>query len=459
MDDTAIQIAESVRAGERKAVEVLDACLAAIAAGNDALNAFVHLDEDRARAAAEAVDAAVAAGRDPGPFAGVPIGVKDLEDCEGMPTSHGSLVFKARGPRPADSIHVARLRAAGAVPVGKTAAPEFGTLNFTKTKAWGVTRNPWNLDRTPGGSSGGTAAAVAAGMIPCGTASDGGGSTRIPAGFSGLVGLKPSHGRIPHPGPSGSQTSVFGMLTTTVADSARHLDVTAGPDDRDRLSLPASGIVYESAIESLPVAGLRARWSVDLGFVTEIDPEVAEIAEAAARSLVSAAELEPDDGEVRLRDPVRAWLGMGAMDLWFDIEEDMWPDVADDLTRYSRDVLERTRDYPVSKFARAIRAREQLTLDAAALFDDVDVVLTPTTAVPAFAAEGPPPGGAMATPFTMLANLCWNPSISVPAGRTSAGLPVGLQITAARHRDELALRLARIWEQTSPWPRHAPAAH
>jgi Asp-tRNA(Asn)/Glu-tRNA(Gln) amidotransferase A subunit family amidase len=145
------------------------------------------------------------------------------------------------------------------------------------------------------------------------------------------------------------------------------------------------------------------------------------------------------------------------MDLWFSIDEDMWPAVADDLTRYSRDTLEQTKDYPLSKFARAVRRREQLTLDAAALFREVDVVLTPTTAVPAFAAEGPPPGGAMATPFTMLANLCWNPSISVPAGLTTEGLPVGLQITAARHRDEIPLRLARIWEQSNPWPRHAPA--
>ena len=456
MDETAIEIAEAVRAGERKATEVLDACLAEVAAGNDALNAFVHLDEGLARRAAEAVDAAVARGEDPGPLAGVPFGVKDLDDCAGMPTSHGSLVFKGRGPVPADSIHVARLRAAGGVPIGKTAAPEFGTLNFTKTKAWGITRNPWDPSRTPGGSSGGSAAAVAAGLVPVATASDGGGSTRIPAGFSGLVGMKPSHGRIPHPGPSGSQTAVHGMLTTTVADSARHLDITAGPHDDDRLSLPAPGLSYEEAIETLPVAGKRARWSVDLGFVEEVDPEVATIAEAAASALVAAAGLDLVAGEVRLTDPVRTWLSGGAMDLWFSIEEDMWPAVADDLTRYSRDSLEQTVDYPIRKYARAVRRREQLTLDAAALFREVDVLLTPTTAVPAFAAEGPPPGGAMATPFTMLANLCWNPSISVPAGLTKAGLPVGLQITVPRHQDELALRLARIQEQTTPWPRHAP---
>jgi aspartyl-tRNA(Asn)/glutamyl-tRNA(Gln) amidotransferase subunit A len=458
MDLTAIQIAASVRAGERSAVEVLEECLAAVAARNDDLNAFVHLDEELAREAAATVDATVARGEDPGLFAGVPFGVKDLDDCAGMPTSHGSLVYKGRGAMPADSIHVARLRAAGGVPIGKTAAPEFGTLNFTKTKAWGVTRNPWDLARTPGGSSGGSAAAVAAGLVPVATASDGGGSTRIPAGFSGLVGLKPSHGRIPHPGASVSQTAVHGLLTTTVADSARHLDVTAGPHDDDRLSLPANHLRYEDLIESLPVAGLRARWSVDLGFVEHVDPEVARIAEAAGVALAEAAGLELDHDEVVLTDAVRTWLSAGAMDLWFSIEEDMWPAVADDLTRYSRDSLERTQGYPVSKFARAVRRREQLTLDAARLFTQVDVLLTPTTAVPAFAAEGPPPGGAMATPFTMLANLCWNPSISVPAGLTSDGLPVGLQITVRRHRDDLALRLARLFEQSNPWPRHAPAA-
>ena len=467
MDQTAIEVAESVRRGERRAVEVLDDALAAIAAGNDRLGAFVHVDEGLARKAAEAVDAAVDAGRDPGPFAGVPIGVKDLEDCAGMPTTQGSLLYAGRGPVDADSLHLARLRAAGAVPVGKTAAPEFGTLNFTKTKVFGVARNPWDPELTPGGSSGGSAAAVAAGLVPMATASDGGGSTRIPASFCGLVGFKASYGRIPHPAPTGSETSVVGVLTTTVADSARHLDIAAGPDDRDRFSLPRPLVGYESVIETLPLDGLRARWSPDLGFA-RCDPEVREVAETAARALAEAAGLAIDDEPVSLTDPVRAWLGAGAMDLWLDLEPGMWPGVAGDLTRYSRSVLEQTEDYPVRKFADAVRRRQQLVLDAARLFDDVDVVMTPTTAVPAFPAEGPPPEvidgepahplGASATPFTMLANLCWNPAVSVPAGRTAAGLPVGLQVMARRHQDEIPLRLARIWEQARPWPRQAPAA-
>jgi aspartyl-tRNA(Asn)/glutamyl-tRNA(Gln) amidotransferase subunit A len=174
-----------------------------------------------------------------------------------------------------------------------------------------------------------------------------------------------------------------------------------------------------------------------------------------------------DDEPVTLTDPVRTWLGAGSLDLWLALAPGMWPDVADDLTRYSRSVLEQTEPYPVPRVAEAARRREQLTLDAARLFAEVDVVLSPATAVTAFAAAGPPPDtidgrparplGASATPFTMLANLCWNPAVSVPAGQTADGLPVGLQVMAARHHDEIPLRLARIWEQTQPWPRHAPA--
>jgi Asp-tRNA(Asn)/Glu-tRNA(Gln) amidotransferase A subunit family amidase len=199
-----IEIAEAVRRGDLRAVDVLDEYLGAIDAGNERLNAFVHVDADLARRSAAAVDAAVARGEDPGPFAGVPIGVKDLEDCAGMPTSHGSLLFKDRPPVDRDSVHLSRLRSAGAVPVGKTAAPEFGITCFTSTKAWGTTRNPWDPSRTPGGSSGGSAAAVAAGLVPAATASDGGGSTRIPAAFSGLFGMKPSYGRIPLARPAAS---------------------------------------------------------------------------------------------------------------------------------------------------------------------------------------------------------------------------------------------------------------
>lgn len=460
---TVIETAEAVRRGELKAVEVLDECLAAIDSGNGPLNAFVHVDAELARTAADRVDEAVARGEDPGPLAGVPFGVKDLEDCAGMPTSHGSLLFKGRPPVEQDAVHVARLRAAGAVPVGKTAAPEFGTVAFTHTKAWGTTRNPWNPERTPGGSSGGSAAAVAAGLVPFCTASDGGGSTRIPAAFSGLFGFKASYGRIPTPGAATSQTTSVGALTTTVADAARHLDVSAGPDDRDRLSLPPPTVGYEQAAESLDVRGLRAAWSPDLGFAA-VDPEVRELTEAAALALMDAAGLERVERPVQLTDPVRTWMSAGAVDMWLSLEEDMWPDRAGDLMGFVRKPYEATEDYTVRKFARTYKWRHRLEEEVAAVFADVDVLLTPSTAVPAFPAAGPMPmeidgrevTAGMAVPFTMLANLCWNPAASVPAGLNSEGLPVGLQIIGRRHADEVVLRLARIFEEARPWPRFAP---
>ena len=428
---TVIEIAEAVRKGELKAVGVLDEYLDKIASRNEELNAFVVLDPDLARQAADAVDATVARGDDPGPLAGVPFGVKDLEDCAGLPTSHGSLLYKGRPPVTEDSPHIARLRAAGAVPVGKTAAPEFGTVAFTHTKAWGTTRNPWNTERTPGGSSGGSAAAVASGIIPFATASDGGGSTRIPAAFTGLVGMKPSHGRIPHPPAGTSQTSVYGALTTTVADSARHLDVVSGPDDRDRLSLPAPTLSYEDAIESFDVRGLKAAWSLDLGFAA-VDPEVAELTEAAARELANAAGLELIDRPIELTDPLKTWMSINAVDGWLSLEEDMWPERAGELMGFVRKGYELTEEMTIKAFARRMRYRFRLENEVAAIFDDVDVLLTPSTAVPAFPAAGPMPmeingrevAPGMAVPFTMLANLCWNPAISLPAGVNSEGLPV-----------------------------------
>jgi aspartyl-tRNA(Asn)/glutamyl-tRNA(Gln) amidotransferase subunit A len=461
---TVIETAHAVRSGARSAADVLEDCLARIGEGNEALNAFVYIDADAARSDAAEIDEQVGHGLDPGPLAGVPFGVKDLEDCAGMPTSHGSLLFKDGPAVGRDSIHVARLRAAGAVPLGKTAAPEFGTLHFTKTKAWGITRNPWDPTRTPGGSSGGSAAAVASGMLPFCTASDGGGSTRIPAAFSGLFGLKPSQGRIPHPHGTQSQTAVVGALTTTVADSARHLDVVAGPDDHDRTSLPPPDGIYERLIEDLDVEGLRVAWSPDLGFAA-VDPEVRVIAEAAAETLISTAGLDRVARSVAFTDPVRVWLCAGALDLWLSSAERLdWPARADDFTRYTRFSLEQTVDRSVVSLVAAHKRRWLLEDEVADLFDDIDILLTPTTAVPAFAAGGPPPAaidgrdvdGAMSVPFTMLANLCWNPACSLPAGRTRSGLPVGLQVMARRHRDDQVLRLARLYERAQPWDRLAP---
>ena len=470
---TMVDAADAIATGETTAVQLLERCIARIEARNEELNAFVHLDLDGARAAAVDVDARVARGEGLGRLAGVPFGVKDLEDCAGMPTSRGSLLYLGGPPVEADSIHVARLRAAGAIPIGKTATPEFGTLQFTRSKALGVTRNPWDLTKTPGGSSGGSAAAVAAGLVPFSTASDGGGSTRIPASFAGLLGMKASFGRVPEPSADISQTTSIGVLVTSVRDAAVHLDLVAGPDDRDRTSLPRPTISYEHAIDHLDASAARIGWSVDLGYAV-VDHEVAELARAAAEVVAAEAGVRLVELDVALTDPVRTWLGNGVVGDWLDIADapNAYPDRLDELTPYVASTLRSTAERPIPTLVNTLRRREQLAADAAAIFEQVDVLLTPTTAVTAFAAEGPPPSviagedmaarfgdaaaGAMNVPFTMLANLCWNPACSVPAGLDADGLPVGLQIMGRRHADGLVLRLARLFELAQPWPRHAP---
>ncbi len=248
--------------------------------------------------------------------------------------------------------------------------------------------------------------------------------------------------------------------------------MVSGPDDRDKLSLPPTTTSYEHAIDTLDVSGLRIGWSLDLGFAV-VDPEVAELTRAAAEVLAGAAGSELVELDVHLTDPVRTWLSAGVLSDWLSVfGHDAYPGRLDELTPAVVNALEATAERPVPTLVKPVRRRLQLEQEVAALFHDVDVLLTPTTAVPAFVAEGPPPAtiagedmaerfgaaaaGAMNVPFTMLANLCWNPACSVPAGQVSDGLPVGLQIIGRRHADDVVLRLARLFELARPWPRHAP---
>lgn len=463
---TVIDTAASIRRGDLSASAAVEECLAAIAERNPALNSFIHLDADAARARAEEVDRLIASGGDPGPLGGVPFGVKDLDDCAGMPTGKGSLWYSGGGPKPADSIHVGRLRSAGAIPLGKTAVPEFGFWAYTANRVTGVTRNPYDLSRTPGGSSGGSASAVSAGLVPFATASDGGGSTRTPAGFCGLVGHKPSFGRIPDlSGTRYGQTAAAGALVTTVTDAARLLDIMAGPDNRDRTSLPAAPCRYEDAIETVEVSGLRVAWSLDLGFAV-VDPEVAECCESAAGDLIEAAKLERRDVALNFPDLIATWAMLESVDRWVAMPEGLWPDRADDLDPLVRPTFEYGAKMSVRDYAAVLTRRREIEFELANLFGRVDVVLTPMSAMPAFAAEGPMPtevagqkvprGGAV--PFAMLANLYGLPACSVPAGRSASGLPIALQIVGPRHADHVVLRLARILEQARPWPRLSPMA-
>jgi aspartyl-tRNA(Asn)/glutamyl-tRNA(Gln) amidotransferase subunit A len=458
----AYEIADLVRAGGVSAKEALEAHLERIDAHNETLNAIVHLDVDGARAAAAAVDERVAAGENPGPLAGVPIGVKELERVEGMPDTGASVPHKDE-IAPRDAVETVRLRAAGCVIVGLTAAPEFGSTAYTRTYLHGTTRSPWDLERTPGGSSGGSAAAVAAGMLPVATGSDGGGSIRIPASYSGLFGAKGTFGRIPKEGAETSFTTAHGCLSRSVRDSARFWDCTVGSHERDAYSLPHPGLSYEAVLGETP-QGLRAVWSADLGYGVSAG-EVADAALGAARALADATGMRWVDRAVELKDMSVAWGLFNHPGTWLDVR-DHWPDRADEFTPTIRSaVRDAERRFKLDEVARAIARKHENNERLAEVFEDVDVIFTPTTGTTAFGAEGRMPmtidGRDLRNPmhslFTFPFNISGHPSFSVPCGLDGAGMPIGLQMTARRHEDHLLFQLAAAFEQIRPWPKLAPA--
>jgi aspartyl-tRNA(Asn)/glutamyl-tRNA(Gln) amidotransferase subunit A len=458
-------VATAVRTRVVSAREVVAAALKRVERSNGQLNAFVNVAADAALAAADAVDRSIARGVDPGPLAGVPFGVKDLDDCIGFPTRHGSLLYADSPAAIADAPIVARLRSAGAIPIGKVAMSEFGLDNVTCTRAYGTTRNPWNSRRTPGGSSGGSAAAVAAAMVPLCTGSDGGGSIRVPAAYTGLVGLKPSHGRVPRANGF-SDISCTGVITASTLDTARCLSVISGSCDFDRMTLPTCNIDYAETATRLDVRGLRVAWSEDLGFAP-VESEVADIAAAAARRLIGVAELVERKVPVRLTNVYLAWALLATTRLRRRLEaEGHLPAHLELLSAGPRHLLDRWGAVSSHQMVVAEQKLLRLEREVAELFRHIDILLTPTAACEAYAAEGPSPDSIAgkdasetnAEALPVFANVCWLPSVSVPAGLTRSGLPVGLMITCRRHSDDVALRLAHLLEADRPWPLSAPAS-
>jgi Asp-tRNA(Asn)/Glu-tRNA(Gln) amidotransferase A subunit family amidase len=454
------ETAELVRSGEASAVEILTLAHERWSALDESLNSFAHVDWDRAHAAAAAVDALRDRGEDPGVLAGVPFGVKDLQDCEGMPTTCGSLLLVDAPPAARDSPSVARLRRAGAIPVGKTATAEWGMDSATTTRAFGTTRNPWRLELTPGGSSGGSAAAVSAGIVPFATGTDEGGSIRSPAAFCGLVGLKPTHGLVPRDDGT-SDANVAGVLARTATDTALLLDVISGGDARDKMSMTSA-----AGRRDLVVAGLRATWSDDLGYAV-VEPEVASVARSAAERLAVEAELDVDDRVLSFDDPAHVWMPILATRFLRRLQAlDLWPAGADRMNGPTTEFIDYATEIDGAALGRAEQMRIALEHQVRDAFERTDLLLTPTVACEPFAAEGPVPtkiagrdvalGGA--EPFTMLANLTWLPAISIFAGCTARGLPVGLHITARWGWDAALLRLAQIWEERIHPPPRPTAA-
>ncbi len=363
----ASSLADAIRAGEVRSADALEASLDAIA--NSQLNPVTYMDPEGARRQAEALDARIKRGEDPGPWAGVPMLVKDMEDAAGMPTSYGSLVFKDNTAE-SDCTHVVRLRAAGTVIAGKAATSEFGFVAYTSTKLHGVTRNPWNLERTPAGSSGGSAAAVAGGLVPLATGGDGGGSIRIPASYCGLVGMKGTFGRIPR-GPKaaiGQLAAVKGTVARSVRDAARWYDVTCGYDSRDPFSLPrADG--WEAGLGTRQVKGLRVAVAPNLGNAV-IHPEVERIVREAADVLIEETGMRRADIDVKVPENGFAWASAGLPSLMADLE-DRWPACKQDLTFEIHFAMEASPHYRASHGAAVELFRIQMNEAMADLFEQV----------------------------------------------------------------------------------------
>jgi aspartyl-tRNA(Asn)/glutamyl-tRNA(Gln) amidotransferase subunit A len=461
--DDACGLVEAYRKRTISPVEVLTACIEA--AGSSALNAFSHTDYDRALEVARTADVAL-------PFGGVPFGVKELERVAGWPYTEASTLFRDRVSA-YDQTSIARLRSTGAVLAAQTTSSEFGGINCTSTELHGTTRNPWDQSRTPGGSSGGTAASVAGGLLPIATGSDGGGSIRIPAGFTGLFGLKATYGRIPKGPEAGIEplTSVLGCLSRSVRDTARFFDAVNGFDQRDPLSLPGVG-GWEAALGSHDLVGKTVLILPDLG-TARLRVEVAEVVQAAAERLASAAGLRVVDFAPTL-PPLRGQWAVANMVAFIVDLGAAYPDRIEDLSPEMRMGLSSARERFTLDRAAAIEAwRRQLNEAMADLFEAADFVMCSTNPDVAFAAVGPPPstipgadlihelGFARAimnnAALTAPSNMNGSPAMSVPAGLVD-GLPVGLQVLAAHHREQLLLDLALVAEREMPWPKVAPGS-
>ena len=423
-------------------------------------NAFALATPDLALEQARAAESAYAT-ETAGPLAGVPISIKDITVTKDIRTTFGSHSRAGYVPTE-DAPLVERVYAAGAVMLGKTTTPEFGWKGETSSPLLGTTRNPWDLDRTPGGSSGGAAAAVAAGLGAIAHGTDGAGSIRIPASFSGIFGLKPSYGLIPvYPASAVGDLAHWGPMTRTVADAALLLDVTAHSDPRDRTSWQGPG-GYLSSLERPLGASLRVAWSVDLGYAT-IEPEIADICERAARVLADALGAELVHAHPTLDDPWPVedaiWsTGMAAL------YEDSLVEFRDQLDPGLLTVIEHGQTLSAVDLAMATRRRNAYCDGWRRFMEQYDIVLTPTLPCTAFPVGQDQPGtiagkevGYLSwTALTYPFNLTGQPAATLPCGFDHQGLPVGLQIVGRWKDDTTVLRAAAAFERVMPWRQHRP---
>ena len=452
--------------GEQKLspVELVSTYLGRIESLDPQLNAFLTVCGDEALAAAKIAEEQVMRGEALGALHGIPVPIKDLHRTAGIRTTRGSLIFKDDVPD-TDDLVVARIRDAGAIIIGKTNTSEFGHRGTTENLLGEPCRNPWDTTRTPGGSSGGAAVAVASGLSPIAEGSDGGGSIRVPASFCGVYGLKPTRGRVPgnYNGPGGWNVfSQTGPLSRTVRDAAFLLSAMAAPYPDNPMSILEDPPDFQASLQG-GVKGLKVALVPTLGGMA-VEPEVQSAVEASAKLLASmGAEVdEPDvalDGML-LRESFRTiFISDYSASLGWMLDAH-----ADELMPSMRAFLEDASRWTVADLARSLREMERLKGRMRDLFSTYDVLLTPTAAVPAFPIEGWPdtingvavdPRWAF-TPFCYLFNMTGQPAASVPAGFSSDGLPIGTHVVGRFGEEATVLRVSAALEEVQPWAGNRP---
>ena len=455
---SAADLSGAIRTKRVSPVEVVGAVLDRIERLNPRLNAYCLVTGESARQEAREAEAAVMRGDPLPPLHGVPISVKDIVITRGVRTTFGSRIYENNVPVE-DAPLVARLKVAGGIMVGKTTTPEFGWKGVTDSPLFGITRNPWNLERTPGGSSGGAAAAVAAGLAPLAVGTDGGGSIRIPGSFCGVFGLKPTCGLVPvYPAAATGTLTHMGPMSRTVRDAALMLQVMAGPDDRDPLSLPSTSANFAAALEA-GVRDLRVAWSPTLGYAT-VDPEVRAVTEAAAKRFQGlGCRMDQVDRVFDDPDPIWAPLFYGGIAGRLNDSLEEWRSRMDPGLV---EAIEAGRKMGAMEFVKAGLARASFFEVVRKFFTQYDLLLTPTLAVASFAAGFDQPrergtGSGLAwVAFTYPFNLTGQPAATVPCGFTRDGLPIGLQIIGKRLEDATVLRAAAAYETAAPWAHACP---
>ena len=459
---TARELARRIRARELSAVEVMEAHLAQVERVNPAVNAIVTFLPEQAMAGARAADKALTRGETMGPLHGLPIAHKDTTDTKGIRTTRGSPLYRDHVPME-NAIIVERIQRAGAIPIGKTNVPEFGAGSQTFNTVFGTTRNPYDLSTTPGGSSGGAAAALATGMHPIADGSDLGGSLRNPGGYCNVVGFRPSPGRVPKRASDAAwfDMSVYGPLARTVDDIALLMSAIAGPDLRDPLSLADPGDLFARPLER-ELRGVRVAWSRDLGGLP-VDPRTTAVLEGQRGVLadlgIELVAAEPDlSGADEVFHVFRAWqfeLGHGA-------EYDAHREQLKDTVRWN---IEAGRVLSGPDIGRAMRLRSEIYRRAQDFFAEYEFLLLPVSQLPPFSNEIPYPTEVAGTPMTTYIEwmrscsritVTGHPAISVPAGFTPDGLPVGLQIVGRARDDVGVLQLAHAFEAATGFWRQRP---